>query len=313
MAAQAAFEYGPAEPIGALGHGNEVNHGHGGGQQLGHCGGHWRIDLIPVFEGGEGPYSNAGRLWLDKLLPIALRAGWDEDAKLDVALIRLSGEAQTWADSREFINFHDFWKAFEYRFCRTPPNALLLLNNCIKGEEESVGRYLDRFRQICRRLRIDVDLPLLITQYVQGLKVTLCREVFRAKPATFQAALEEATYLETLEQHHVATPRVATSDTSVTVGARINTHQGSVAVQGGPRYGGASGDGKVYPSNTGRMSDPIAELSNKFAKLELLITQNMRRSDQRYVASACNYCHREGHSEYDYKSHQGKGPEGACQ
>jgi hypothetical protein len=255
----------------------------------------WRVELIPIFEGTEGPYGNDGRLWLDKLSRIALRAGWDEATKLDVAIIRMGGEAQTWVDSREFHSFQEFREAFDYRFCRTPPNTLLLLNNCVQGAD-SVIQYSDRFRQICRRVRMDVDAPLLVTQYVQGLKDILCREVFRAKPATFQAALEEAAYLEMLEQQQLATPRM-TGCESRSVPLQHDFGKGH-RVRPVPQIS-AIGERKPVPKPFGRNVDPVAELANRFAKLELLIMESMQRDEQQCTAPSCNYCYQEGHMEYD--------------
>ena len=147
----------------------------GQGPGVGHgCGsGPWKVELVPMFQGGEGTLDNSGRLWLDKLMRVAQRARWDEDTTLDVALIRMTGEAQVWADSLDFTSWQVFRDAFERRFCRTPPNALLLLNNCVQEAQESVAQYSDRFRQLCRRLRVEPNLPLLVTQYIQGLRQPL--------------------------------------------------------------------------------------------------------------------------------------------
>ena len=128
-----------------------------------------------------------------------MRAGWDEETKLDVALLRLSGEAEAWADSKDFASFPEFKEAFESRFCQAPPNALLLLNNSVQGDGESVDQYTDRFLQICYRLQLDIGIPFLVTQYVQGMKGNLCRDVLISKPSTILEAHQEAHYLEQLD------------------------------------------------------------------------------------------------------------------
>ena len=159
----------------------------------------WNMELIPCFEGSQYPYSNSGRLWLDKLYRISVRAGWDEETKLDVALLRLCGEAEAWADSKDFASFPEFKEAFESRFCQAPPNALLLLNNCVQTDGESVDQYTDRFLQICYRLQLDIGVPFLVTQYVQGMKGHLRRDVLISKPSTIVEAHQEAHYLEQLD------------------------------------------------------------------------------------------------------------------
>ena len=85
--------------------GDAVDMGLGGGYQD-YIQETWNIELMPCFEGSQYPYSNSGRLWLDKLQRISVRAGWDEETKLDVALLRLCGEAEAWADSL----FGDEWQ-----------------------------------------------------------------------------------------------------------------------------------------------------------------------------------------------------------
>ena len=266
--------------------------------------GPWKVELVPIFTGGqEATYGNdAGRLWLDRLHQVAKRANWDDDTKLDVALIRMAGDAQVWADSLDFPTLTDFEEAFEHRFCRTPPNAFHLLNNCVQTQDEGVAQYTDRFRQLCRRLKVDVNLPLLVTQFIQGLKErSLCREVLRAKPTTLQEALEEAIYLEMLEQGQVARPRAVP-----TAAARGGNFYAEANRAGpAPTNLGAACTTAPWPGScseqyqTSGTTDPLAEITNRLAKLELLIIQGNRRTTDPRRRLWCSFCQQEGHPEQD--------------
>ena len=266
--------------------------------------GPWKVELVPIFTcGQEATYGNdAGRLWLDRLHRVAKRANWDDDTKLDVALIRMAGDARVWADSLDFPTLTDFEEAFEHRFCRTPPNAFHLLNNCVQTQDEGVAQYTDRFRQLCRRLKVDVNLPLLVTQFIQGLKErSLCREVLRAKPTTLQEALEEAIYLEMLEQGQVARPRAVS-----TAAARGgNFYAGANRAGPAPTNLGAACTTAPWPGScneqyqTSGTTDPLAEITNRLAKLELLIIQGKRRTTDPRRRLWCSFCQQEGHAEQD--------------
>jgi len=131
--------------------------------------------------------------WLSSFKEIATIYDWSEADCLRIARIRFRGNAQRWAQPRQFDSWNEFEKQFLDRFGETPETAMVRLERCYQKTGESAKNFADRFLEEAERAGRKSDTALL-HQFIRRLRPELRVEVTRQRPTTMEDAIEFCSY-----------------------------------------------------------------------------------------------------------------------
>jgi deoxyadenosine/deoxycytidine kinase len=153
---------------------------------------HALLHAVPAFTGhsGEDPIR-----WTLRIERIAVPLQCSDDAKLAVALSRLEGQAYDWSEACTFHTWADFKNALYTRYNEEPRIVKNKLYKCRQAAGENVMAYVDRFRVLAMRARVN-DLEELVDRFLSGLIPSIYDRVIVSCPPTFELAVEKAVYFE---------------------------------------------------------------------------------------------------------------------
>ena len=144
----------------------------------------YALSVIEHFDGSQDPST-----WLDSIQDVADLYELQDNTSLQIAKIKLSGPARSWARYRQFADWADFQQQLHSRYGESKASAISRFERCWQQPYESAKDFSDRYLQNAAKAG-RVEDESLIYSFTQRLLPELKLEVARQRLQSIEAIVD---------------------------------------------------------------------------------------------------------------------------